>query len=123
MATLEQVALALDAVLNLKNLRRDITENVKDYERRIASGQSEADVLAMAKQNAAEYARRLEWHNAGDVSSELEAGVAALGIDDYQDEIIALSETTLKQLEAKDLKELKTEARKTAERKVLFKAK
>jgi hypothetical protein len=123
MASLEQIALALDAVRNLQNLRRDIKANAAEYEKRILAGQAEEEVLLLAKKDAEEYERRVSWHSEGDVSLDLEAGIAALGIEDYAAELSELSAKASGQRQAPSLETIKAGALELAERKTLFKAK
>lgn len=123
---LEDLIVTLEAVRNLGNLRKDIASNVADYKRRLANGDSVTNVQAVIDADAAEYQRRLAWHDEADVAEELAAGLAALGIEDYEDEKQALSDAvsaltsapkgSREDIEALDIKSLAT-------RKTLFKPK
>lgn len=119
MPTLEQLTLALDAALNLKNLRRDIVENAKLYQARADAGHDAADIKANIAGDAAEYERRLAWHDAPDVNNDIREALTALGVTDYDDEITALADAVETQKKAKGT----TVAIDLAPRKQVFKPK
>lgn len=83
MATIEQIMLGLDEARNVYNLRRDLKSNIDDVKRRLAAGQRYEDVKAMQDRNVTEYKRRLAWKDSPELATDVAAGIASLGAEDY----------------------------------------
>lgn len=84
MATVAQIALALDAVRNLANLRRDIKANLSAYAEEVAKKDADlAVVQRVLEADASEYIRRLDWHSDEALAGHLVAGMEALGVEDF----------------------------------------
>lgn len=90
MATIAQLRLIMDAAVNLTNLRRDIKANLAE----IAGLLEDPARLEESKNSiaslAAEYKRRLDWHANPALADDFAAGLRALAIDDYDQQLSEL---------------------------------
>ncbi len=128
MATVEEMSLALDTLLNFGNLRRNMIENAGITIASFDRGRlSVNEISTVVRKNAIQYRRRIEWHsrirNDGPGYSKLIAGlsafsITALDIEDLyghfdgfiktaenvpietQGDLVSLSNTLLSQIEA-----------------------
>lgn len=84
MGALENIKLLLDLVANLEGLRRDMRRNAQGYKDNLAAGRPLIRVAEIARQDANEYRRRLDWHRRFDtpglLRNKLLDGLARLNV-------------------------------------------